>query len=548
MDNRFVYSQRTYFLTLILLILSSLVLSSCGIGIAETDITVYEDKYRLNTIINIPADEMEMIGGPTVFAEALNDYIVSAENEGIEVTWRDNSKKDGTSYQYELSSDLIQITDEYKDSFSWRQIRYKNRDAYEFIYSSLSSFLNGFQSFTITLHAGKILDSNGTQIDGRTVTWVNPTVTPRAIVTPKGTNVWLPLLFALVLAAAAAFVIYKKLTIKKILDWGSTTLNVGKWKIQETKLAGEVKTLEQDKTVLLKELGAKTWEARIFDQSYSAPYQKLETLQNQIALISNEKDELEANLKELQKTKAETTTHYSNQLTQLQSELNNVTTSLEHLRDEQNDLEKELSKLDKEKNKLSSEIQGYERQLSRIQTSDVSDKDSQILSLTSAISTVSKTLEDINNRTPENLLRVENIKNEQRPLSEQIKSLKNQIELTQSEQKSKLEPLAFQIKEIDSQLINKRTAIDDVKKQMEPIISDLGGLANSTRPVSEILTPQYERLNKKIGELDAKNEENNLIIARLGMSDKKAVRNFVLTLVGLIVVLVLIGILLSLAF
>ncbi len=163
------------------------------------------------------------------------------------------------------------------------------------------------------------------------------------------------------------------------------------------------------------------------------------------------------------------------------------------------------------------------------------------------MSTLNKTLEDIFNQIPAVQTRLEALKTEQAPLLEKAESLKVQISEAQAEQKSKLQPLSLQIKDLDTQIAQKKVSISDLEKQMDPLISSLGPLVDSARPESATLRPVYENLDKKNSELQGKNEENSLIKARLGLRDKNAIRNFLLTMLGLIIIVVLVVILLSAA-
>lgn len=547
MKNLISLVRKSHIFVLFVIFVSSIILSACGIGVAESEITVYKDKYKLVTVIKISSDQIQMIGGPQVFEDEMDDYVLEAQKEGIKIDWRDVSKDKSSTYSYEISTGFIETLDPDMRDFSWEETTFDDRKAYEFRYSPYASLLSAFQSHTLTLHAGKILDSNGTQLDSGTVTWVNASVSPYAIVIPKGSNSWLWLILAIALLIAAGFVVYKLVKSKKLSDWGSTVFNVSKWKIQETKLTGEIKTLEQEKNNLIKDLGAKAWESRIFDSTYSDLYEKLQNYDQQLSGLKVEKKTLDTSLQDVQRTYTEIDSHYSKQLTQLQTDLKNVNANLTKYREDQSNLDKEAAKLDKEKSRLSSEIQNYEKKLTAIQSSGAEDKDNQGLSLTSAMSTLNKTLEDIFNQIPAVQTRLEALKTEQAPLLEKAESLKVQISEAQAEQKSKLQPLSLQIKDLDTQIAQKKVSISDLEKQMDPLISSLGPLVDSARPESATLRPVYENLDKKNSELQAKNEENSLIKARLGLRDKNAIRNFLLTMLGLIIIVVLVVILLSAA-
>ncbi|MBW6474496.1 MAG: hypothetical protein K0B14_15325 [Anaerolineaceae bacterium] len=539
--------RKSLLLSLVVFISGSILLSACGIGFAETDLTVYKDKYKLVTVISISPDQMRMIGSPDVFESALEEEVQDAKKEGINITWRDLTKKDGSVYQYEVSTGFIDISNPYADNFSWREIRYDKRQAYEFRYSMFSGLFSGFQSLTITLHAGKILESNGTQLDARTVTWVNPTVTPYAVVVPKGSATWLPWLLVIGLITGVGYFYFQLNKSGRLVEWGTTVFNFGKWKYQESKLAGEIKTLEQDKANLINELGAKAWKARVVDPKYEEPYGNLQAFDQQASEIDQEIKALNLELDETRNTHLKVETEYSKQLTHFQNELKNVNASLDRSRKEQNAFEKELSTIEKEKESLTSEIQGYERKLTQIQSSDAEDKESQTLALSSAISTLNKTLIGLTEKGPTLQDEMEKSRIEQQPLLEQIDNLNIQVTQTKNEQKIALEPLSQQIKQLESKIQTLKISGNDLQQQMKTVINSLGPLVDSARPASEILQSNYEQIDRKSAELEGKNEENNLIKARLGLRDKDAIRNFFLVILGTIVAIVLIVLLLSTA-
>ncbi|MFO7657329.1 MAG: hypothetical protein R6W78_09695, partial [Bacteroidales bacterium] len=80
--------RKIHFFPVVIIALCSILLSACGIGVAETDITVYKDKYKLVTVISISPEQMRMIGSPGVFESALEEEVLDARKEGINIKWR----------------------------------------------------------------------------------------------------------------------------------------------------------------------------------------------------------------------------------------------------------------------------------------------------------------------------------------------------------------------------------------------------------------------------------------------------------------------------
>jgi chromosome segregation ATPase len=547
MKRLFVLVQKQSLFPFIIVMLS-LILSSCGIGVAETDITVYNDKYKLVTVISVSADQMEMIGGPMVFEDALNDEIMEAEKEGVKIKWRDITERNSSTYRYELSTGMIDITNYYVDNFSWEETHFNNRSAYEFRYSSFAGILSSFQSHSITLHAGKILDTNGTQLDARTVTWINPSVTPYAIVIPKDSGSWMFTISSIVVLAATVIVLYKLIQSGKLTEWATTGFNVGKWKIQETKLNSEIKSLEQDKEILISQLGNKTWEERIKNPAYSDQYEQLENFDQQGSDLDNEVKDLDTNLKDIRNTYSHHKAEYSEKIGQLKNEHKIADENLSAYRKNQDNLEKQVSKFDKEKDNLEKEIQDYEKKLVKIHESSEVDKEDKAISLNSAISTLNKKLLEINNQIPMIQSEIAKLQLEQQPLVDKISDINEQITKTQAEQKAILDPLEQQISELEGKIKEKKTAQNDLQEEMKPIISKLGPSVNAARPESEGLQPLYDRIDSKDAELAAKSEDHHLLKARLDASDKSALRNLLLTAAGIITAIILVIVLLTAAF
>lgn len=548
MKELFVRVKKLYLFHLIVIVLLSFLLSSCGVGVAETDITVYKDKYKLTTIISVSYDQMALIGGPEVFEEALNDAISEAENENVKIKWRDITERNSNTFRYEISSGMMEISASYADNFSWKETSYNNRDAYEFRYSQLAGILSGFQSHTITLHAGKILDSNGTQIDDRTVTWVNSFATPYAIVEPKGSASWVFIILSLLIVVATGIILYKLIKSGKLKEWATTGFDVGKWKIEETKLNSEIKSLKQDKEKLISELGEKTWKARVVNNAYAEPYEQLKSFDQEISELDKENKNLDSELKETRNTYAQLKTEYSERISQLKNEHKTADEKLNSYRKDQDNIEKQVSKLEKEKDKLKAEIQDYEKKLVDVQQSDDEDKEKKALSLSSAISTLNKNLLEITNQIPEIQENINKLQVEQKPIIDNIANINEQIAKTQADQKSSLEPLEAQIFELEGKIKEKKLAINDLQQKMKPIISTLGPFVNSARPESEALQSLYNSIDNKDGELVTKLADHNLVEARIDASDKSAIRNLLLTIAGIIIAIVLIAVFLSAAF
>ncbi len=541
-----ILAHKSHLFLIIMIVLCSVLMSACGV--ADTDITLYTNNtYKQAVLISLSADQMQMAGGVEAFEKMLDDAVLDAKDAGIKLSWRDLNTRDTSTYSYEVKTDKMEITDD-SDSFTWRETQFKNRKAYEFKYSQLASLMGGFQSLTLTLHAGKILDSNGTQVNSRTVRWVDPIEAPYAIVIPKSPVSWVPLVLAIVLIVAAGLALYKLISSGKLKEWSTAGINSGKWKIQASKLGGDLKHIEQEKAGLITELGTKAWEARVSHPAYAEPYTQLESLDQQASTIDADTKFLETHLQQVRDTRSKVAAEYARQISKLQSERKDVNTSLEKSRSNQTDLEKQSTKLEQEKTKMEGEIQTHQKKLAQVQASGSPDRDKQAASLTDAIAALEKSLFTTTGRVPELQTEIANLQTEQQPLVDQIARISDQITKAQADQKAALDPIDQQIGDLEGQINAKKADLNDLRQKMTPLISSLGPLVDSARPESEALNKIYGKIDKTYTELASKTEEHDLLSTRLETSDKGAVRKFYIMVAGAVVVLVLIIILLVVAF
>ena len=204
--------QKSIFLSIITLILLSAILSACDydfkIGTVETDITVFRNTYKMKMIISFTQDELEWIGGPDAFKALLNEQLPDSNQDGSYVTWREITSGDSEYYRYEITTKRTDYNQAHTAGFNWQEIRFNSRKAYKFDYSELYNVLGGFSKYTITLHAGKILGTNGIKLDNRTVIWVNPDTEPYAIVIPKNSTIGFFLILGLGLIVFVGFFVF----------------------------------------------------------------------------------------------------------------------------------------------------------------------------------------------------------------------------------------------------------------------------------------------------------------------------------------------------
>lgn len=535
------------FLLITLALLLSMGISACGT--AEMDVTVYSrDRFEMNIIFQIPNDMLQMMGGTAEIEAQLDEMVREGREEGFRIRWREIRADNANSTAYEIifpRSDIGEATE--ADIFTWREVRHNNRNAYRIDFVGVSEF-SSFMSFTLNLHAGRILDTNGNQINSRTVTWVNPTRTPYAIVVPRGTVRWIPLVLGILTILALGAGVVLLLVTGLFTKWGSAGLNTGKWKLQETKLKGQEKKISKEKEGLVTELGRKAWQAKVLHSLYSEKYFDLESLDGQKQKNQEQIDELSNELARTKESRTKISSDYSKQLNELQAQQKEIGMTLNKSRSEQTALKQEDSKIQHNRQRAQSELKTYQEKLIEVQASDLPDKESRVASINNAINSIEGTLQAMSARAPEIEARLSTLEVEQKPLEDQVNRLTDQIATVQKELKEALMPLDQRIAEIEQEIKAKRIEIDQLRQKMLPIIDSLGPLVNSARPDSDSLEATYEKIDQIDSNLVSVSQEHDLVSKRLKTSDKGAVRNFYIMVAGILVMIVFAVIFLIIAF
>jgi hypothetical protein len=548
MENQRSFSTKAQIEFIVLFLLASIIISACGT--AEMDVTVYSrDRFDMKHTIQIPNDMLQMMGGPSEIEAQLDELLREAREENYRVRWRKISADDRNTTTYEVifpRTDIEEAVD--AGFFTWQEVQYNNRKAYRIDFFDVSELSSSFMSFTLNLQAGRILDTNGTQVNSSKVTWVNPTRTPYAIVTPKGTVGWIPLVLGIMMLGMLGVGVTGLLVSGKMKEWGAASINAGKWKIQETRLKGQQKKITKEKEGLITELGKKAWEIRVLHPSYTEPFFKLESLEEQKLACKERAGVLNKEFDLSRETRANVTSDYSLQINDLQSQQKDVGKRLNQSKLEQSRLQQEVSKIIKDQEKAQSEIKAYQDKLIEVRASDSPEKESQAESLSNAIYSLESSLQNLINRVPEIENRLSSLKIEQQPLEDQITRLNEQILIVQKDQKEALAPIDQRIAQLEGEIKAKKLEIDELHKKMSPIIDSLGPMVNSARPDSHELTAIYDQIDRVIANLVSVSQEHGLVSTRLETSDKGAARSFYIMAAGILILVILALVFIVLAF
>lgn len=121
--------------------------------------------------------------------QALSQAAADLRSQGVEAEWKRTRSTGDDVVVYVLSGKGQGLDSLNAAFFDGKATLYpeieSNQRQIVFQYQPQESALPQARRQTFTLTGGKIISSNGTQLDGRTVTWVNPTSTIRAVLTEK---------------------------------------------------------------------------------------------------------------------------------------------------------------------------------------------------------------------------------------------------------------------------------------------------------------------------------------------------------------------------
>jgi len=195
-----------------------------GIGCAsanvDTDLTVYTgDRYDLVMTITFWPQALAGLSDAASMQERLDGSVARAKASGCDVEGeRVQPAEEGQlAYRLHIRAAGVQALDscvQQVSSVSPRltasHVKYEGHDAIrvQLPASTFGGWLGG--DSTLTIHAGKILASNGTQQSKDSVTWHNSSDDMYAVLTPKSqTNLLLPAAVVLLLLGGAGYGLYR---------------------------------------------------------------------------------------------------------------------------------------------------------------------------------------------------------------------------------------------------------------------------------------------------------------------------------------------------
>lgn len=524
-------------------LLSAVLLASCA-GFADVayDVTIYsDDSYKSTILLGIPRENITLLGGTSEIEKRLKEFVEDAKNRGFtEVTWKRNERSDVIEYEIRYTAPITNT----EFGIYWKKAPHKGSNAYEFEFYQDPT---GFRNFTLTLHAGEIIESNGIQINNRTIVWENPQRSPYAVVTPRSFINWIPLIGAGVLSVVTIGTALGLTITGRLKKWSEAGLSVGKWKAQSLKTGSDKHRVENVRRQLVSELGAKAWELRIVHPDYAELYGELEALEKRRIAFQEHLRNCERNLQNVRQTRAQTDAEYAARINRLQEERANASARLTKTRADKSALEKRVSKLQVDQQKTQTEIRTLQDKLAQ-QSSSTSEQGTQVASLSNAIAALERSLVQITHDLPRLQSEISQLSAEETSLASDVERLEKQILSLQSEHREALTPLDRQIAALQEEIRTYNKQIVELTERMTPLISNLGPMVDRVRPDSPALEPLYAQIDRVGNELSGLERQHEVLLARLAATDAAAARNFYIALGGFSFALITIAVLVAAAF
>jgi hypothetical protein len=167
----------------VLLLLGALVLAGCG----HVDVTT--DFYRggrWETVITyrVAQETLAMIGAQEMVTE-LDEFVREAADQGVRAKWKQESIEGGVAYAIMMKGEgLDTLSQVVFDGDA--EIRADESGDRRLIHFSQRLTSGDFESHTLTLRGGEIIEGNGEWVDSRTMTWENHYGDVYAILTERG--------------------------------------------------------------------------------------------------------------------------------------------------------------------------------------------------------------------------------------------------------------------------------------------------------------------------------------------------------------------------
>ncbi len=180
------------------------VLVLAGCGDIEQDVTFYaNEKWKAESRVGLSPEELAMAGGQAEIEASLNEGQATAEAQELDFRWkRQKGDDDRLYYIITMAGEGYDLLNQnaFGDTATIDTITYDGQDAVQFDFASPYDLSH----YELTLHAGEVLDTNGSQEGKGEVHWSGAGKRMYAVFEPRSGPNWLLLVLGLIMLGAMA--------------------------------------------------------------------------------------------------------------------------------------------------------------------------------------------------------------------------------------------------------------------------------------------------------------------------------------------------------
>ena len=490
------------------LLLAVLFLTACGV--ADIEMTVYaNDQYDLVMEMRVPAELLVFSDGPADLEAGFDETVADAKANGGRAGWKALNSDSPDVYAYRLWTKAQPIVDD----FGWEEIEYEGKRAYRFEQTLFNALT--FEGFTFTLHAGKILDSNGTQQGRNTVTWIDYPGTMYAIIKPKARffPTGLIVIAAILLIGVMLFFGYGRVEgLQRVLRAG---LSGGKWRMQALKLGNDHKRLNKKKDKALTELGEKSWELRIQHSDYATTFGQLQAVAQQQQALQQTLNTLQATIQAQTNTLNKTRAEFNTGIKAVEKQKQAASTTLKKFKSTGKGVDKDLRTTEKQHQKTTNEIRAMQRRIEQLQSSPSEEDQIQLGALRNGIATLKTSQSESEQQIAVLKTQITQLQQEQHPVEAEIQTYQQEIARLEQAQKDAVAPITEALADLETQVKHAQQQLGTLNEQMPALLTSLGTQVHHTRPDAADLVLFYGQVDAAEAALLSLSSQLDLVNARL---------------------------------
>lgn len=156
----------------LLLIGISLVLVGC-MGNVDMTVDFYRGgRWQAAMELSVPSETVAMAGGAGQIEAELDNLVAEASREDVDASWKKGGDDGHLIYTVDMRGESLDSLS--RTFFEGAEITVEETGGERLIHFSYYPGGFGFESQTLTLRGGEIIDGNGQRVDDHTMTWTDP--------------------------------------------------------------------------------------------------------------------------------------------------------------------------------------------------------------------------------------------------------------------------------------------------------------------------------------------------------------------------------------